>query len=440
MGVPTNLRSDASSNGADSTDSGIAHNPRRGGFRARVRPWIPGRLQAALRAADAAMRQRLYRPLHLSTWARDTWTNSSESTWPEANRRQYLSELVGWLKRAHDATGGGGVAAYYSFAEGWSAAYPETTGYIIVTCLEASGRLRDPDLAALARRLADWELKVQMPGGWWQSGLVTAPPVPAVFNTGQIIQGLLAAYRAFGLVRYLDAAAQGGHWLVTHQDADGAWRRHTYRGFPNSYSTRVAWPLLDLARITGERRFRESAISYLEWAAHCQDESGWLDHCSLEPDEPALTHTLAYAMEGFLESGVLLGTDRWLRVAQRTADALLHRYEVRRHLAGGYGRGWRGDHSYSCLTGCAQVALVWCRLYQLTGDARYLNAALKLNDFVATRIDLRSPWPEIRGAVKGSHPVWGHYMRFRLPSWAVKFTVDAFLCEEQALAGLEDRR
>jgi hypothetical protein len=30
-------------------------------------------------------------------------------------------------------------------------------------------------------------------------------------------------------------------------------------------------------------------------------------------------------------------------------------------------------------------------------------------------------------------------MRFRFPSWAVKFTVDAFLREEQALAGLEDR-
>jgi hypothetical protein len=83
---------------------------------------------------------------------------------------------------------------------------------------------------------------------------------------------------------------------------------------------------------------------------------------------------------------------------------------------------------------------VWSRLFQLTGDARYLNAALKLNDFVTARIDLSSRRPETRGAVKGSHPVWGHYMRFRLPSWAVKFAVDALLREQDALASLEARR
>jgi hypothetical protein len=439
MGIPTKLRSKPALNGAATAPAGSEERDGRGGLRARARRWIPAQLEAALRSADTAARQRLYRLPHLSTWLRDALADSAASAQPRADRRRCLTELVAWLKRAQDAVGGRGVAAYYSFAQGWSAAYPETTGYIIVTCLEASERLVDPDLAVRAHHLADWELEVQMPEGAWQSGLVSAPPVPAVFNTGQVIQGLLGAYRAFGEPRYLEAAVRGGHWLVAQQDTDGAWRRHTYRGFPNSYSTRVAWPLLDLADVTGDRRLRESAVSYLEWAARRQDDSGWLEQCSLEPDEPALTHTLAYTMEGFLESGVLLREDRWLHVAQRTADALLHRYEVRRHLAGAYDRGWRGDHSYACLTGCAQVALVWCRLFQLTGDPRYLNAALKLNDFVAASIDLRSAWPEIRGAVKGSHPVWGHYMRFRFPSWAVKFTVDAFLREEQALAGLEDR-
>ena len=410
-----------------------------GGLRGRARRWLPAHLRAALRSADTAIHQRLYRPLHLSAWLGDAAGNDASAP-SLRDRRPYLSALVGWLKRAQDAAGGAGVAAYYGFSDGWSAAYPETTGYIIVTCLEAAARLGDPDLATRTRRLAEWELSVQMPEGAWQSGHVTASPVPAVFNTGQVIQGLLTAYRAFGETRYLDAAAQGGRWLVANQDADGAWRRHTYRGFPNSYSTRVAWPLLDLATVAGERRFRQSAVDYLEWAARCQDDCGWLDRCTLEPGEPALTHTLAYAMEGFLESGVLLEEERWMRVAEKTAEALLRRYEVRRHLAGGYDQAWRGDHSFACMTGCAQVALVWCRLYQLKGDSRYLNAALKLNDFVASHIDLDSRWPEFRGAVKGSQPIWGHYMPFRLPSWAAKFAADAFLREEDALVGLEARR
>jgi uncharacterized protein YyaL (SSP411 family) len=284
--------------------------------------------------------------------------------------------------------------------------------------------------------MADWELAVQLPRGAWQSGFVTAPRVPAVFNTGQVIQGLLAAYSIFRETDYLDAAVRGGHWLAAHQDSDGAWRRHVYDDFPNSYSTRVAWPLLTLAQVTGEATFRRAAIRYLEWARRCQLENGWLDLCTLEIGEAALTHTLAYAIEGFIESGILLGDEQWVAIGQRTAAALLYRYEVRRHLAGTYDRQWRGDHSFSCLTGCAQMSRVWGRLFALTGDARYLNAALKLNDFVLSGIDLRSRCPGIRGGVKGSHPLWGSYMTARLPSWAVKFTLDALFQEDDALARL----
>jgi len=111
----------------------------------------------------------------------------------------------------------------------------------------------------------------------------------------------------------------------------------------------------------------------------------------------------------------------------------LHRYEIRRHLAGIYDKDWRGDHSFACLTGCAQMSRVWGRLYELRNDVRYLNAALKINDYVVSLIDLKSDNPGIRGGVKGSHPVWGSYMKYRLPSWATKFTLDALFQEDDAL-------
>jgi uncharacterized protein YyaL (SSP411 family) len=278
-----------------------------------------------------------------------------------------------------------------------------------------------------------------LPEGAWQSSFVTAPPIPAVFNTGQVIQGLLAAYATFGATDYLEAAMRGGQWLVHNQDEDGAWRRHTYRNFPNAYSTRVAWPLVALAEAAGEPALRNAAIRYLQWASRCQDEAGWFERCMLESDDPPLTHTLAYAIEGFIEAGVLLSDERWIAVGQRAADALLHRYEIRRHLAGTYDRGWRGNHSFACLTGCAQMGKVWGRLFALTREARYLNASLKLNDFVVSLIDLQSRNPGIRGGVKGSHPLWGPYMTCRLPSWAVKFTLDALFQEEDALALLRGK-
>ena len=407
-------------------------------FRQYAKRWLPSVVQKSLHVAEDTFHFRLYRPSHLQLWLRDRWGQpvATKKT-TEQSRAVYQHALVDWLKRAQDAVPGGGVAGYYALADGWSAAYPETTGYIIVTCLEAATRWHDPELADRAQRMVEWELAVQMPEGAWQSGFVTTPRVPAVFNTGQVIQGLLAAFEAFGESRYLEAAARGGQWLVHNQDEDGAWRRHTYNNFPNSYATRVAWPLVTLAQMTGDTAFHRTALRYLAWASRCQTENGWIEQCTLEVGEPALTHTLAYTIEGFIESGVLLGNERWIAIGKKTADALLHRYEIRRHLAGTYDKEWRGDHSFACVTGCAQMSRVWGRLFELTGDARYLNAALKMNDFVTRLIDLHSRCPGIRGGVKGSQPIWGPYMTGRLPSWAVKFTLDALFQEDDMLASLK---
>ncbi|MGF1595582.1 MAG: hypothetical protein ACFCVK_01410 [Acidimicrobiales bacterium] len=35
--------------------------------------------------------------------------------------------------------------------------------------------------------------------------------------------------------------------------------------------------------------------------------------------------------------------------------------------------------------------------------------------------------PEIRGAIKGSHPIWGRYAPLGYPNWATKFFLDALL-------------
>jgi uncharacterized protein YyaL (SSP411 family) len=282
--------------------------------------------------------------------------------------------------------------------------------------------------------MIEWEIEVQLADGSWQSGFVDQTPVPAVFNTGQVIDGLVAGYAHFKEPRHLDAAMKGARWLRAQQDPDGAWRQHVYQNNPNCYSTRVAWPMLMLAQVTGDADIQKSAIRYLEWASSCQDDTSWFANCSLEPGDPALTHTLGYTIEGFLESGILLKDDRWILIAQRAADVLLHKFEIKKHLAGTYGKGWKPDQTFACLTGCAQVSRVWGRLYELTRDLRYLNAMLKLNDYVLSQISLTSGCSGIRGGVMGSKPVWGAYMTYRLPNWAAKFTLDALFEESDALA------
>ncbi len=270
---------------------------------------------------EEGMRQHLYRPSHLIIMWRDPQRSEGDGALDEGSRMVFRQALLDWLCRAQDATGIVGVAGDYSFSHGWSAAYPETTCYIIPAFLEAARRCKMSEYEERARRMADWEVSIQLADGFWQSGFVTAPKVPAVF--------------------IMKTEAGGNSPIGTCL-------------IPNF--TRVAWPLLALATVTGEVSYRHSAVRFLEWAARCPHDTGWFEHCALEPNEPPLLHTIGYTIEGFLESGLLLKEDRWITVGQCAADALLHRYEVCRCLAGTYAEGWKGDRSFSCLTGCARIS------------------------------------------------------------------------------------
>jgi len=402
-----------------------------------IKQRLPASIQKLFQVFEEAAEIPLHRPSHMRFWLRDFAGQTSSQRLPESSRLAYQQAMVEWIKNAQDADIVRGVAAYYQFGSGRSAGYPETTGYIIMTCIEAANRLGDPGLLTRARRMADWELGIQLPEGAWQGGLVTAPRVPSVFNTGQIMQGMLAAYLAFGEDDYLDAALKAGRWLVSQQDLDGAWRRYVYNNFPNTYSSRVAWPLTAVGQVAGEPWLRNAAIQHLHWVHRYQHDNGWFDHCTLEIGDHPLTHTLGYTIEGLIECGVLLKDEQWVAMGQRAADVLLRRFEIRGRLAGTYDKSWRGDFSFACVTGCAQLSLIWSRLFEITGDARYVNAALKINDYVLGLVDLHSKCPGIRGGIKGSDPIWGPYMTYRMPSWAVKFSLDALFREADALRRIE---
>ena len=163
---------------------------------------------------------------------------------PLLDRRVHLEEAARWLLRAQAATQDDGVAAAYSFEEGWVGSYPETTGYIIPTLLAYAERVDSEIYRKAALAMAEWELTVQTPEGGFPGHFVDRAHPPVVFNTGQVIFGLVAAHAATGDDRFLDAAHRAGHWLVGAQDPDGAWRRSDYRGALHVYNTRYWEPTL----------------------------------------------------------------------------------------------------------------------------------------------------------------------------------------------------
>jgi hypothetical protein len=352
----------------------------------------------------------------------------------------HLAATMEWLCRAHDAAAGGGVARSYSLCvrlahgrRGWLAAYPETTGYIIPTFLDYAALDGREEFRRRAIRMAEWEIEVQMESGAVQAGDVSFPPSPAVFNTGQVLFGWCRAFTETGDSCFQKAALRAADFMLDMQDPDGAWRRggsqRTRQQGVHAYDARSAWGLLEVHRITGDARYRDAAVRNLDFVLTCQAPNGWFANACLSDNERPLLHTVAYTMEGLLEGGARLGVARYVEGAGRAASALVARLRPDGSLAGRFDREWRPMARWSCLTGEAQTAVVCLRLFQLTGDSSYREAAQQLITHLKTTHDLRARDPGVRGGMKGSHPIWGPYHSYEYPNWAAKFFADALLLE-----------
>jgi len=356
----------------------------------------------------------------------------------------HLEGAMRWLCRAQDATPDGGVSRSFALRymrshkrAGWLASYPETTGYIIPTFLAYGALTGDTEYRDRAIRMAQWEVDVQMQSGAVQGGVIDFAPTPAIFNTGQVLFGWAAAYRETANETFLHAAKRAADFLVAAMDADGAWRRHGSkyaRGGVNVYDARTAWGLIEAYRVTNDATHRDAAIRNLNFVLTKQRANGWFEECCLDDNTRPLLHTIAYTMEGLFEAGAILGDMRFTRAAQCAADVLVGKQRPDGSLAGRFDSEWNESASWSCLTGDAQISVVWLRLFQTTHEERYLLAAQKMNRYLSSIQDLAAVDPGIRGGIKGSQPIWGEYGAYELLNWAAKFFADALLLEIRASA------
>jgi len=345
----------------------------------------------------------------------------------------HLRAAVDWLRRAQDATADDGVAqAWFVLRDQWAPSYPETTGYIIPTLYRYAAVYGDADAGARARRMTDWECAIQLPDGGVVAGALGDCEQPTVFNTGQVLFGWVRAFEVEGDARYRAAASRAADWLCAAQDADGCWRRF---GSPltsrhiNTYNTRTAWALARAYELSGDERYLGAAVRNCEWALTQRNDRGWLAGNCLQDDTQPYVHTIAYAMRGLLEVGVIAGRDEFIAAACRIGAAVLERLPDDGRLPGRFDAAWRPTVRYSCLTGNAQMAVNWGRVFQLQGGEEFRAGVRTLNCFLKTTQALTGNDAE-RGGIKGSHPINGGYHPWQYPNWAAKYFVDALMMED----------
>lgn len=346
-----------------------------------------------------------------------------------------LERALEWTFRSQDAVDSDGSSAGYNLILGWEKPYPETTGYIIPSLYSSCDLLKSLEnqhkFASMcedrANRMVNWLLELQLPGGAYPAGKRTTNRNPSVFNSGQILLGLCAYIERFDDTETAKQQVRDTcNWLVDVQNLDGSWDTHDYNSVPHAYSSRVAWPMLLADELLGlDPSVRESAKDNLDWVVNQQTENNWFQFAGFKPDDDPFLHTIAYTIRGLLEAGILLEHPPYLTAAKDTADHLLHLQDRDGFLKGEYDAEWRGG-SYHGLTGNAQMAIIWSRLYDHFGGEKYLTG-LEHSVRILSFLQTESINPSINGAIKGSHPIWGSYMYLRYPNWATKFYIDSLL-------------
>ncbi|MDE2154344.1 MAG: hypothetical protein KGJ32_00395 [Xanthomonadaceae bacterium] len=361
---------------------------------------------------------------------------SARRTPPAVDPRHGLQAAAEWLARAQDATGCGGVSAYYDAAKRqWAGAYPETTGYIIPTFLRYAQFSGQDDYRERALRMAEWETAIQLPEGGVRAGtLDSSSLVPTIFNTGQVLFGWLSAWQQTQDARFRDSAQRAADWLVAAQDPDGAWRRYASpfaaHGI-NTYNTRVAFALARASLVLQESRYLDAAVRNVQWALSQMRPNGWLENNDLEDNERPLTHTIAYATRGMLEVGLIAGNDAFVEAAARVAGAVAQTQRRDGALPGRLDCAWQAASRWTCVTGNAQMAIIWQRLAAETGERGWKPAAERANRFNLSIQDVTATDKAVRGGMPGSYPRSGGYMRNRYPNWAAKFCMDALMLQLQ---------
>jgi hypothetical protein len=347
---------------------------------------------------------------------------------------------LSWLCDAQDlsASKDGGAARHYSLVSGWAPSYPETSGYIVPTLIDAGLRLHEERLIERARRMVDWLVSIQLPDGAFQGGTIDAESVvPVTFNTGQILIGLAAAVHQFG-ESYDEPMHRAAGWLVDTMDSDGAWRRFpTPFAEPGEkvYETHVAWGLIEAARASRDastsRKYSDAAVRNARWAISKQLSNGWFESCCLSDPDAPLTHTIGYALRGLTEIFLYTREGDILASATRTADSISSRITSDGFLAGRLWKTWDGAVPWVCVTGSAQIAHSLLLLYKETKRTQYRDGAFALLKYVRRTVQIDGP-VGIKGGVKGSFPVDGGYGTYEFLNWAAKFLIDAG--EEERLA------
>ena len=168
--------------------------------------------------------------------------------------------------------------------------------------------------ADAAERATQWLLSLQMSSGAFPGGLHggshTTQAQPSIFNTGQILQGLVRAHAKTDVQRYCNRPLLPAiGWSRCSSRMARGLGPARIKAQPHTYYSMVAWALAELSRGCAENKYGFAAEKNLDWVLSHFTPTGWIDGINLR-GHPNYLHFIAYVLQGALECGILCRRER----------------------------------------------------------------------------------------------------------------------------------
>lgn len=275
--------------------------------------------------------------------------------------------------------------------------YPEVTGYYIPTLIRWGYR-------ELAIDYAKWLISIQYDDGSWYD---TFAQMPYVFDTAQILKGLLAAYSIWPDENVKNAIIKGAMWLAGNIQHDGRFKAadESIWKMPKAYSELIHLYCLSPIREVGIQFSKPELLKMVDLSIdyYKQNHMEEILHFDL------LSHFYAYVMEALVDLGEL----ELAKIAMNN----IANFQTEDGAVPGY-----NDVHWVCSTGLFQLALTWFRVGDIERGIKAFSYACRLQNE--------------SGGWYGSYPSAedesNDYFAASEISWAVKYFLDALYYKNKA--------
>lgn len=273
--------------------------------------------------------------------------------------------------------------------------YPEVSGYYIPTLLRWG--FRD-----LANTYAEWLCSIQHEEGAWYD---TEDKEPYVFDTAQVLKGLVAIYPIKPEVK--DNLIKGCDWLLGQITNEGRMVTPTKTAWGNDgvcselIHLYCLSPLIDAARLLDKPEYEKAARKVADYYIS--------NYRNIILDFGFLSHFYSYVMEGLCDI-------EEIELAREAMSKMSEMLEEK-----GYIPAFK-DVNWVCSTGMFQLAITWYKLGDIERGNKALTYAAKLQNETGGWYGSYAVVDNPKPTDKKEYP---DYIADGEISWAVKYYLDA---------------